>query len=215
MSENNDTPQPEKEPAIKPDATVLREAKMVDEGGPIAPEDPVEADPSTKVAEAVEKAKEESRPDDENTGDDIEDEDGHLDGYDDIADDEPYDVDAALAAIGSLNTMADPIDAPELLPTYDAPTLISNFRQPSLSTLERGQAASVVPALLFIGVGVFLTFLLTSGYALPTANILLGLTLVCIGMSLLAAWLSSGRWARGNLAMGVLALVIGAVLFVV
>jgi hypothetical protein len=225
MSEKDDLPLTEE--TEHPDPALVDAADMIEEGSPVDPATPMELDPSTEVAADLDAEEDAAAPDEDhlNSFDDMADGDDalpsryapppHEASYDDLADDEPYDVDAALAAIGTLNTIADPIDVPAALPDYETPQIHSTFRQPSLSTLERGQAASVVPALLLIGVGVFLTFLLTSGTPLPSTNVLLGLLLVCVGISLLAAWISSGRWARGNLAMGIGALLFGALLFVV
>ncbi len=127
-----------------------------------------------------------------------------------------YDVEAALAALTTLNELAAPAPADEApeAPAYGAPPegWHSDFRQPPLSALERGQAASVVPALLLVGVGVFFTMLLTSGLPLPAPDLVGAIALGAVGICLIAAWVSSGRWARGNLFMGVVCLVGGALL---
>lgn len=130
--------------------------------------------------------------------------------------DQAYSVEAALAALTTLNELAAPTPADEAqaAPGYGAPPegWHSSFRQPPLSALDRGQAASVVPALLLVGIGVFFTILLTSGLPLPAPDIVAGIALGAVGICLIAAWVSSGRWARGNLFMGVVCLVGGALL---
>lgn len=206
MSEHDDLPIPDETPVIVPDPTAVRAAEMVDEGGPVSPEEPIEVDPSTKVAETVEKAREESSPEQGTEG---ESDEVHLDSYDDIADDSP-DVDAALAALGSLNSLAEP---ESMLPATDAPSRISSLRQPPLSVLERGTTASVVPAVLLIGMGVFLTLLVASGSPLPSASMFIGMVLLAFGLSLLAWWISSGRWARGSLLIGLITVAAGGLAF--
>jgi hypothetical protein len=68
--------------------------------------------------------------------------------------------------------------------------------------LYRGQAASVVPALLLIGIGALLTFLLTTTDTRIDPLTGGALALMAAGVALLAHWLSSERRATGNLFTG-------------
>ncbi|MGJ3237460.1 MAG: hypothetical protein ACFE0Q_02015 [Anaerolineae bacterium] len=85
----------------------------------------------------------------------------------------------------------------------------SAFPRPPLSTLHRGQMASVIPALFLIVVGGYLTFIVTtidmSLQPLAIAGVLVG----GVGAMLIAQWLSSARWATGSLFIGVLMLLVG------
>lgn len=207
MSDYTPDPDSPEEPHIAPDETALEAAEMVDEGAPIDPATPQREDPSVEVAESVEEAKKERDQEQETSQ--------HVAEYDDTPDwsrtagEDTLDVEAALAALGSLNTLAEP-ESP-VFPEDAPPT--AALRQPSLTTLERGTTASVVPALLLIGVGVFLTLLVASGSPLPSPSVLTGLALAGIGLSLLAWWISTGRWARGSLFIGMLSLLAGAFVF--
>lgn len=85
---------------------------------------------------------------------------------------------------------------------------------PPASLLERGQAASVVPALLLIVTGAALTFALANPQIVMNGPLLL--TLVCVGggLSPVARWVSSKRWDHGSLVIGLSLVIIGlAVLF--
>lgn len=85
----------------------------------------------------------------------------------------------------------------------------SDFQRPSASMLVRGQAASVVPALLLIVSGAALTLLLTTtDFVLHPQEIAAG-ALGLLGASLVAYWWSSGRWASGAFFAGVSLLLLG------
>ncbi len=94
-----------------------------------------------------------------------------------------------------------------------APTFVPEMHMPPLMTLRRGQIGSVVPALLLIGLGAWLTLTTTNGSP-PDPGLVAVLVVGGIVVSLLAEWLSSGRWSRGVLffALAVL-LVAGVVAF--
>lgn len=93
--------------------------------------------------------------------------------------------------------------------TKPAPAFDSDFVRPELFMLERGQAASVVPAVLLMASGVWLTYMLMSGVTVPPAQ-LIGLALAGAGVMFLAQWLSSARFARGSFFAGWLLLGMGA-----
>lgn len=78
----------------------------------------------------------------------------------------------------------------------------STFSRPPLMRLQRGQAASVIPALLLIASGAWLTFALTTGAALPDPLILLSAGVGGLGVIFLSLWMSSQRWAQGGFFIG-------------
>jgi hypothetical protein len=122
------------------------------------------------------------------------------------------DVDAALSALSALNQLAEP--EPKPFTPYEV-VLSDELPQPPLMTLERGTAASVVPALLLIAAGFFFTFYLASGNPMPALHQLVGGGLVWFGISSIAWWLSTSRWARGSLFVGAACLASGAALVLI
>ncbi|XWX04342.1 hypothetical protein VZO05_02065 [Aggregatilineales bacterium SYSU G02658] len=123
------------------------------------------------------------------------------------------DVDAALSALSSLTVLA--VDAPREAFDPQAVILSEELPQPPLATLERGTTPSVVPALLMIAVGVFLTFYLASGNPMPASQHLIGGGLILFGISSVTWWLGTNRWARGSLLVGLACIAGGAALFLV
>jgi hypothetical protein len=134
------------------------------------------------------------------------------------------DIDAALAAVADLTTLASDDDIVDddaevyadnndayadddtkdevetsATDTESAPTPL--LARPPVSTLKRGQMASVVPAFLLIGGGLALMALIVSDGDVPLST--LGLVLLgAVGVMFLAHWLSSRRWAQGSLWAG-------------
>lgn len=143
---------------------------------------------------------------------------------------EGLDVDQALAAVASLNEIVMAPAAPEAegtasgmaadegsaadssrrMPTYQ---VVSDFPAPPLMTLRRGQLASVVPALLLMVIGAWLTFALTTTEAAPNNAMILALLMGGVGVALLAQWIGSGQWSRGALLFGLLLLISAGVFF--
>jgi hypothetical protein len=123
------------------------------------------------------------------------------------------DVDAALSALSSLNVLA--ADAPREAFAPQEVILSEELPQPPLATLKRGTTPSVVPALLMIAAGVFLTFYLASGNPMPAPQHLAGGGLILFGISSLTWWLGTSRWARGSLLVGLACIAGGAALFFV
>lgn len=129
---------------------------------------------------------------------------------------EGVDIEAALAAVSSLSDMLAEQEAAEQAKIAQAaaaaqaaeerrlrvehPELF--FPVPPPTILRRGQMASVVPALLLIGIGAWLTFALTVSPPAPDALTIAAVLLGGVSVALLARWLSSGRWARGSLFAG-------------
>lgn len=125
---------------------------------------------------------------------------------------EGLDIEAALAAVSTLSDMlaeqeaaeqariaqaeAEAMAAEERRMRLEHPELF--FPVPPPVVLRRGQVASVLPALVLIALGAWLTFAFTTGTP-PDGGLValaLGGGLVII---LAGRWLSSGRWARGSL----------------
>jgi hypothetical protein len=74
------------------------------------------------------------------------------------------------------------------------------FPFPPQVTLQRGQMASVVPALLLILIGGWLTFTLTTTQSPPDSGLLLAVGAGAAALTLAVYWLTaSGGWARGML----------------
>ncbi|MBI1259044.1 MAG: hypothetical protein GC204_16360 [Chloroflexi bacterium] len=125
------------------------------------------------------------------------------------------DIDAALAAVASLS---------EIMPEREAdaemradarqgkPTFVPEMRMPPLVTLKRGQLGSLVPALLLIGFGAWLTLTTTTG-ASPDPLLVVAVIVGGIVLSLLAQWLGTGRWSRGALFFALLVLLAAGVIF--
>ncbi|MCZ2097345.1 MAG: hypothetical protein LC121_14000 [Anaerolineae bacterium] len=81
---------------------------------------------------------------------------------------------------------------------------------PPLMTLRRGQLGSVIPALLLIGFGAWLT-LTTTGGTPPDPLLVAGVVVGGIVLTLLAQWLGSGRWSRGVIFFALLIVLIAGV----
>jgi hypothetical protein len=146
------------------------------------------------------------------------------------------DIDAALAAVADLTTLASDDDVVDdnaevyadnddayadddtkdevetsATDTESAPAPL--LARPPVSTLKRGQMASVVPAFLLIGGGLALMALIVSDGDVPLST--LGLVLLgAVGVMFLAHWLSSRRWAQGSLWAGAMLLTSAVALFI-
>jgi len=104
---------------------------------------------------------------------------------------------------------ADPYDPPQPATDYRAQT---DFSRPPLLVIERGQLASVLPALILIGAGAGLTFALTTGVGLPSPLLLLAGVIAAAGVIFISLWLSTERGARGSFFIGSGLLLCGVVL---
>lgn len=118
------------------------------------------------------------------------------------------DIDAALAAAAALSDEpATPAEAQDIAldaaPRKRVGTYAPALSLPPMTRLKRGQLGSLVPALVLIGVGAWLTLTTTSGASLDPL-LLIAALIGGIAVSLLAHWLGSGRWSRGTLLFGVL-----------
>ncbi len=135
------------------------------------------------------------------------------------------DIEAALAAVSTLSDVMAEQEAAELARVarieaeaqakVEHQARIENperfFSVPPLTTLKRGQLASIIPAVWLIGLGAWLTFTLTS----PDTSLLILVIAVGLGLTFLARWLASHRWARGSLFFGLVCLLFGGLFFYV
>jgi hypothetical protein len=147
-----------------------------------------------------------------------------------------FDIDAALAAVGSLSDVIAEHEAEEAAEharlealrqaeeerleakrreeeEYARWVASYDFARPPLTKLQRGQPASVIPALLLMLSGAYLTFTLTLSQTPPEPRIVLLIVCGVVGLTLLSHWISSGRWARGALFAGLAVLFGGASIF--
>ena len=136
------------------------------------------------------------------------------------------DIDAALAAVSTLDDMLAEQEAQEQAriareqaeaeARQQRELRLKNpelfFPMPVLMTSQRGRIDSVVPALVLIVRGAWLTFTLTTTEALPEPAWLLAAAAASIGVISVARWLASGRWSAGVLFVGVLILALGVAL---
>jgi hypothetical protein len=121
------------------------------------------------------------------------------------------DIDAALASVASLSdvlaeqALESEIQTAEFTAVDLAPPAPVKpqarprlFPTPPASTLPRGSMASVVPALLLIGAGAWLTFAYSTNTP-PEPVLIFAVALGGMALTLVARWVSAGRWARGTL----------------
>jgi hypothetical protein len=113
----------------------------------------------------------------------------------------PGDIDAALAAVATLSEIMTDREA-EAQARADAKqsasTFVSGTALPPLTTLKRGQLGSIVPALLLIGFGAWLTLTTTGGNP-PDPLLVASVVVGGLVLTLLAQWLGTRRWSRGVL----------------
>lgn len=88
-----------------------------------------------------------------------------------------------------------------------------DFKRPPLVQLQRGRLASLVPALILMAVGVYLTFLQTLAPEPAEPVFILLIVAAGIGLTLIAYWLASRRWARGAFFLGVTILLSGGLIY--
>jgi hypothetical protein len=116
------------------------------------------------------------------------------------------DVDAALGAL-SFELASGGYDERQTasrLPAFTPPDYKPRLKMPAPIRLHRGHPGSVVPALVLIGVGAWLT--LANANGTPADPALVGLVLVGgLMLSFLVEWLFNGRWARGLLLVALVA----------
>lgn len=138
------------------------------------------------------------------------------------------DIDAALAAVSQLNLLTqdevedgdiddagyrDLAQGDQIQPFQrdSEPAQYVEFVQPREMSMSRGQLASVIPALVLIVLGGWLTFTLTTSGQAPSAGLLMPILMIAGGVVFLSQWLTSERWARGSFFFGSVLILIGAV----
>jgi hypothetical protein len=126
----------------------------------------------------------------------------------------PGDIDAALAAVATLSEIMTDREA-EAQARADAkqptaPTFVPEMPLPPLTTLKRGQLGSIVPALLLIGLGAWLTLTTTGGNP-PDPMLVTVIVIAGLVVTLLAQWLGTRRWSRGVLFFALLVLLVAGV----
>ncbi len=137
------------------------------------------------------------------------------------------DIEAALAAVSTLSDVMAEQEAAEhaRVARIEAEAQAKVERQarmdnperffsvPPLTVLKRGQLASIIPAVWLIGLGAWLTFTLTTTHTAPDTTLLILVITIGLGITLIARWLASHRWARGSLFFGLVCLLFGGLFF--
>ncbi|MBI5666777.1 MAG: hypothetical protein HZC41_02110 [Chloroflexi bacterium] len=137
------------------------------------------------------------------------------------------DIEAALAAVSTLSDMLAEQEAAEQAKIAQAeaearaaeerrmrlehPELF--FPVPPQIVLKRGQMASVVPALLLMAIGAWLTFAQTTSPTSRDGGLVAALLIGGVAVTFIARWLSSGRWERGSLFTALALLLVAGVAF--
>lgn len=119
--------------------------------------------------------------------------------------DPALDIEAALAAI-NVSTGSRAPEAPTFVPVHYAPTL----PMPPVQRLKRGSLPSIVPAIILIALGIWLTVQTTTDVPIDS-RIVLAAGIGGLVVTLLAAWIAWGRWSRGLLLPALLISAIGGV----
>lgn len=126
----------------------------------------------------------------------------------------PGDIDAALAAVATLSEIMTDREA-EAQARADAkqsaPTFVPEMALPPLTTLKRGQLGSIVPALLLIALGAWLTLTTTGGNP-PDPALVAALVVAGLVVTGLAQWLGTRRWSRGVLFFALLVLLLAGII---
>ncbi|RMF79094.1 MAG: hypothetical protein D6737_12735 [Chloroflexi bacterium] len=127
------------------------------------------------------------------------------------------DVEAALAAISRLTEdrpirRRPPPKAEQEEPEPETPHFI-DFPMPPPITMRRGSMASVVPGILLILIGVWLTLALNTDTT-PSGGVVAAVIVVAVAITFLTQWLSSKRWSVGTLLVALLLLLGTGVTFI-
>ena len=137
------------------------------------------------------------------------------------------DIEAALAAVSTLSDVMAEQEAAEQarVARIEAEAQAKAERQarmdnperffavPPLTILKRGQLASIIPAVWLIGIGAWLTFTLATTRTAPDTSLLIVVIALGLGLTFVARWLASHRWARGSLFFGLICLFFGGLFF--
>ena len=140
---------------------------------------------------------------------------------------ENLDIDAALASVASLSDVIAEQEAEEAaeIARVEAQEEAQAeaerrradyyFPRPPAMTLQRGQLASVIPALLLIALGAWLTFTLSTADTAPSTATIGLISAMALGVMLVGYWLSSERWLRGALFGGLSLIFLSGALLVI
>ncbi len=137
------------------------------------------------------------------------------------------DIEAALAAVSTLSDVIAEQEAAEhaRVARIEAEEQAKIERQarmenperffpvPPMATLKRGQLAAIIPGLWLVGVGAWLTFTMATTKASPDTNLVILVIALGLGLSLLARWMASHRWASGSFFFGLLSILFGGLYF--
>lgn len=137
------------------------------------------------------------------------------------------DIEAALAAVSTLSDVIAEQEAAEQarVARVEAEQQAKIERQarmenperffpvPPMTTLKRGQLAAIIPGLWLVGVGAWLTFTMATTKLAPDTNLVILVVALGLGLSLLARWMASHRWASGSFFFGILSLLFGGLYF--
>jgi hypothetical protein len=137
------------------------------------------------------------------------------------------DIEAALAAVSTLSDVMAEQEAAEQarVARIEAEAQAKAERQarmdnperffavPPLTILKRGQLASIIPAVWLIGVGAWLTFTLATTRTAPDTALLIVVIALGLGLTFVARWMASHRWARGSLFFGLVCIFFGGLFF--
>lgn len=117
------------------------------------------------------------------------------------------DFDSALIVASVTDVMAEQEAEREFVPPAFEPSL----PMPPMTRLRRGQLGSLVPALLLIGIGAWLTLTTTAGTP-PNSMLVAAVAVGAVVITLLAQWIAAGRWGRGYLFFAMLILLVTGIL---
>lgn len=133
------------------------------------------------------------------------------------------DLDAALAAVSTLDDMLAEQEAAEQAEQArqqaeaderaEAEARLQNpeyfFTMPPMTIMQRGRMDSVIPALALILLGAWLTFTLTTTDTPLDPALMILVAAGALSIALLARWLATGRWAMGALFFALIILLTG------
>lgn len=117
------------------------------------------------------------------------------------------DFDSALM----VSSVSDAVAQQEAEREYVPPAFEPSLPMPPKMRLRRGQLGSLVPGLLLIGIGAWLTLTTTAGTP-PNSLLVAAVVTGAVTITLLAQWLSTGRWGRGYLFFAILILLVSGIL---
>lgn len=126
---------------------------------------------------------------------------------DEAADDDyAYDSPLAVATVSDIDAQQE-AEREFVLPPFE-PAL----PMPPMTKLRRGHLGSLIPALVLIAIGAWLTLTTTAGTP-PDPMLVAGAAVGGLVLTLLAQWIATGRWGVGYLFFALLIMMVAGVLF--